>query len=123
MASSTAFVDAQIGIDADRHFRRNRRMIKTRIAVMALALSFMAAGACFAANPHMGTWKLNEAKSKLAPGMGKNNTVVYAEMKDYDFYTRFGHGDMKKFVQDYSQRVQTSPAAAVLDAATSTKQR
>jgi hypothetical protein len=57
-------------------------MIKTRIAVMALALSFMAAGACFAANPHMGTWKLNEAKSELAPGMGKNNTVVYTETKD-----------------------------------------
>ena len=57
-------------------------MMKTRIAVMALALSFMAAGACFAANPHMGTWKLNEAKSKLAPGLGKNNTVVYTEMKD-----------------------------------------
>ena len=52
-----------------------------------------------------------------------NFDQVYAEMKDYDFYTRFGHGDMKKFVQDYSQRVQTSPAAAVLDAATSTKQR
>ncbi len=57
-------------------------MIKTRIAVMALALSFMAAGACFAANPHMGTWKLNEAKSKLVPGMGKNTTVTYAEQKD-----------------------------------------
>jgi len=57
-------------------------MIKTRIAVTALALSFMAATACFAANPHMGTWKLNEAKSKLAPGMGKNNTVVYSEEKD-----------------------------------------
>jgi hypothetical protein len=57
-------------------------MIKTRIAVMALALSFMAAGACFAANPHMGTWKLNEAKSKLAPGMGKNSTVTYTEEKD-----------------------------------------
>ena len=57
-------------------------MMKTRIAVMALALSFVAAGACFAADPHMGTWKLNEAKSKLAPGMGKNNTVVYTEMKD-----------------------------------------
>ena len=42
----------------------------------------MAAGACFAANPHMGTWKLNEAKSKLGPGMGKNSTVVYSEMKD-----------------------------------------
>ena len=57
-------------------------MIKTRIAVLAVALSFMAAAACFAANPHTGTWKLNEAKSKLLPGMGKNITVVYAEMKD-----------------------------------------
>ena len=57
-------------------------MIKTRIAVVAVALSFMGAAACFAANPHMGTWKLNEAKSKLAPGLGKNITVVYAEMKD-----------------------------------------
>jgi hypothetical protein len=26
----------------------------------------------------MGTWKLNEAKSKVAPEMGKNTTVVYA---------------------------------------------
>ena len=57
-------------------------MMKTRIAVVAVALSFAAATACFAANPHMGTWKLNEAKSKLPPGMGKNTTVVYAEQKD-----------------------------------------
>ena len=42
----------------------------------------MAAGACFAANPHLGTWKLNEAKSKPVPGMGKNTTVVYADQKD-----------------------------------------
>ena len=27
---------------------------------------------------------------------------VYAEMKKFDFYTRWGHGEMKKFVQDYS---------------------
>ena len=52
-------------------------MMKTRIAIVAVALSFVAAAACFAANPHMGTWKLNEAKSKLAPGMGKNSTVIY----------------------------------------------
>jgi len=57
-------------------------MMKTRIAVVAVALSFVAAGACFAANPHMGTWKLNEAKSKLAPGMGKNTTVIYTEQGD-----------------------------------------
>ena len=47
-----------------------------------MALSFVGATACFAANPHMGTWKFNEAKSKIASGMGKNLTVVYAEMKD-----------------------------------------
>jgi hypothetical protein len=35
-----------------------------------------------AMNPHMGTWKLNEAKSKLVPGMGKNTTVTYSEKKD-----------------------------------------
>jgi hypothetical protein len=57
-------------------------MMKTRIAVLAAALSFTAAAACFAANAHMGTWKLNEAKSKLVPGMGKNTTVTYAEQKD-----------------------------------------
>jgi hypothetical protein len=57
-------------------------MMNTRIAVVAVALSFVGSAACFAANPHMGTWKLNEAKSKLAPGMGKNMTVVYAEQKD-----------------------------------------
>jgi hypothetical protein len=57
-------------------------MIKTRIAVFALALSFMATAACFAANPHMGTWKLNDMKSKIPPGMGKNTTVTYAEAKD-----------------------------------------
>jgi hypothetical protein len=86
-------------------------MMKTRIAVMAVALSFMGATFCFGAattpapttspaapktakteapkkeaakmaNPHMGTWKLNEAKSKHAAGMGKNLTVVYAEKKD-----------------------------------------
>jgi hypothetical protein len=56
--------------------------MKTRIAVLAVALSFAAAAASFAANPHMGTWKLNEAKSKLVPGMGKNTTVTYAEQKD-----------------------------------------
>jgi len=57
-------------------------MMKTRIAVVAVALSLVATAACFAANPHIGTWKLNEAKSKLQPGMDKNNTVTYTEQKD-----------------------------------------
>ena len=57
-------------------------MIKTRIAAVAVALSFAAAAACFAANPHMGTWKLNEAKSKIPDGMPKNTTVIYAQSGD-----------------------------------------
>ena len=57
-------------------------MIKTRIAAVAVVLSFIATTACFAANPHMGTWKLNEAKSKIPAGMNKNMTVVYTEMKN-----------------------------------------
>ena len=57
-------------------------MIKTRIAIMAVALSFMAIVPGFAANPHIGTWKLNEAKSKMPAGMGKNTTVSYVEQKD-----------------------------------------
>jgi hypothetical protein len=57
-------------------------MNKSRIAVVAVALSFMGSAACFAANPHLGTWKLDEAKSKIAPETGKNTTVVYTETKD-----------------------------------------
>ncbi len=45
---------------------------------------------------------------------GWNYEQVYREMKDYDFYSRWGHGDMKKYVQDYWQRVlaQSAPATA-----------
>ena len=43
-----------------------------------------------------------------------------AEMKDYDFYTRWGHGDLKTFVEDYAQKMQSSSAAAAT--ATSNKQ-
>src|ERR1700730_1356533 len=90
-------------------------MIKTRVSVVAVALSFAPAVFCFGAakttepaaspaaaksakatapkkeaakmaapmmNPHMGTWKLNEAKSKIPAGMNKNMTVVYNEQKD-----------------------------------------
>ncbi len=89
-------------------------MMKNRIAVVAVALSFTAAVFCFGEtkttepaatptaaktakamapkkeaakmaapmSPQMGTWKLNEAKSKLVPGMGKGTMVTYAEQKD-----------------------------------------
>jgi hypothetical protein len=40
-------------------------------------LCFAAVTVCFAQGPQIGTWKLNEAKSKLAAGVPKNHTVVY----------------------------------------------
>jgi hypothetical protein len=42
----------------------------------------LAGGLCFAADQHMGTWKLNEAKSKLNPEAAKNTAVVYSEAGD-----------------------------------------
>lgn len=46
-----------------------------------------------------------------------NLEQAYAEMLDYDFYTRFGHGDLKTFVEDYSRKMPaTSTAAAVSSA-------
>jgi len=41
-----------------------------------------------------------------------NYDQVYAEMKKYDFYTRWGHGDMKKFVQDYAAGFQNKQSVA-----------
>ena len=51
-----------------------------------------------------------------------NFDQVYAEMKKYDFYTRWGHGEMKKFVEDYAVGFQnksnTAAAATVTTAPT-----
>lgn len=56
--------------------------MKARTIVLTLALCFIDIGVCFAQKPFMGTWKLNEAKSKLATGVAKNNTVVYEPVGD-----------------------------------------
>ncbi len=45
--------------------------------LLSLTALLASASVCFAADAMMGTWKLNEAKSKLVPGAGKNTTVVY----------------------------------------------
>ncbi|MDT5158317.1 MAG: tyrosine-protein phosphatase [Acidobacteriota bacterium] len=37
---------------------------------------------------------------------GWNYEQVYAEMKQYDFYTSWGHGDFKTFVEDYWKQIQ-----------------
>jgi hypothetical protein len=57
--------------------------MKTRTVVLALAALFVAVAVCVAADDvNMGTWKLDAAKSKIAAGSGKNDTVVYAKDGD-----------------------------------------
>ncbi len=56
--------------------------MKARRRVLTLALCFLAGAVCFASDVQMGTWKLNEAKSKIAAGTAKNNTVVYEAAGD-----------------------------------------
>ncbi len=55
--------------------------MKARSIVLTLTLCFVAA-VCLATEAQMGTWKLNESKSELAPNRGKNHTVIYAAEGD-----------------------------------------
>jgi protein tyrosine/serine phosphatase len=47
-----------------------------------------------------------------------NYDQVYSEMKNYDFYSSWGHGDQKKYVQDYWANLQAKPAHATVVATT-----
>ena len=55
--------------------------MRAKAIALTISLVFVATGMAFADSPHMGTWKLNEAKSKLG-GKARNNTVVYAAEGD-----------------------------------------
>ena len=56
--------------------------MKVRVILLTLAALFVSVTVCSAQNAHMGTWKLNEAKSKIGPGAPKNSTVVYEAAGD-----------------------------------------
>ena len=57
--------------------------MKAKTIVSTLALCLVTAAVCFASTAvQMGTWKLNEAKSKFATGAAKNQTVVYEAAGD-----------------------------------------
>lgn len=42
---------------------------------------------------------------------------VYKEMKDYDFYTRWGHGAIKDYVADYWQKIQVGSIHTIVSVA------
>ena len=55
--------------------------MKTKAIVLTISLVFVSMAMGFQNNPQLGTWKLNEAKSKFA-GKARNNTVIYEAVGD-----------------------------------------
>ena len=52
--------------------------MKARMLLLTIALCFAGTALSFAQSPQMGTWKLDEAKSKTPAGFVKNSTVIYS---------------------------------------------
>src|SRR5438445_10895215 len=74
--------------------------MKAKTIVLTLALCFVAAAVCFADDAFPGTWKPNEAKSRMAPNAPKNNTVVYEAAGDNVKITADGIGNDGKPTHD-----------------------
>jgi hypothetical protein len=66
--------------------------MKARSIVLAIVVTVVGLSLSFAQNPNMGTWKLNEGKSKIPAGMMKNTTVTYTEEGDSVKVTTEGTG-------------------------------
>jgi len=56
--------------------------MRARSIVLALVTCFVVLTLCFAEDANLGTWKLNEAKSKFSAGAPRNTTVVYEAAGD-----------------------------------------
>jgi hypothetical protein len=68
--------------------------------IFATLIVCLAAAAVFAADAFTGTWKLNEAKSKLGAGAVKNTTVTYEVTGDTIKVTLEGVGADGKATHD-----------------------
>ena len=56
--------------------------MKARILAVSLLLCFAGVVACHAEDVNIGSWKLNEAKSKFSPGAPKTTMAVYEAAGD-----------------------------------------
>lgn len=52
--------------------------MKIKTILLALVMVLAGVAVCFATDVNTGTWKLNDAKSKVSPGAPKNTMVVIA---------------------------------------------
>jgi hypothetical protein len=66
--------------------------MKARLLLLTAALCFAGTALSFAQSPQMGTWKLDEAKSKIPAGTVKNSTVIYTADGDNVKVTTDGIG-------------------------------
>ena len=56
--------------------------MKTRTVLASVAVFLAGFAICFAEDANMGTWRLNEGKSKLSAGAPRNHTVAYTAAGD-----------------------------------------
>jgi hypothetical protein len=70
--------------------------MKLTVVAFLLAVLFGGVAVSLVADLNMGTWKLNEAKSKFRPGAAKNHAVVYAAEGDTIKVTVDGTGADRK---------------------------
>ena len=74
--------------------------MKLKAIFAGLVLCLAAAAVCLADDAFTGTWKLNEAKSKLSAGMNKNTTATYEVSGDSVKVTLDGVGADGKATHD-----------------------
>lgn len=80
--------------------------MKTKTIGLTLLLSVAAAAMCFANNPTLGTWKLNESKSTFGDGAGKTTLVVWEKVGDKQKCTVDGtDADGKKTHSEWSGKL------------------
>jgi hypothetical protein len=87
--------------------------MKTRTIALTLAYCLFGVVLCFAADPHMGTWKLNEAKSNVTPGTLKYNIVTVENMFEKVKVTADGIDADGKPVHTRSQTLGRTPRSMI----------
>jgi hypothetical protein len=70
--------------------------MKTKTIGLGVLISVAAAAMCFASNPTLGTWKLNESKSTFGDGAGKSTLVVWEKVGDQHKCADYGSFHQRK---------------------------
>jgi hypothetical protein len=101
---------------------RKETLMKTRNILLTLAFLLAGVLACFASDANVGTWKLNEAKSKIPAGAPKNTNVVYtAEGDSYKCVVDGVDGSGKPLHNEWTGKFDGKDYALVGDSSADTR--